>query len=84
MDALYGRAAQLQGPSEDDRVAAQVKLSDLNEAGYEAMEMLRSILLDNGDEINGTEIVTLISLVNRSLAEKRGNSGSSLVSAEAV
>lgn len=65
--------------SAEDTIIASVE--QLNKSGKESISALLQVLSSDKDEISGMEAVRIISLVNRSLAQRRGERGNSPVSA---
>ena len=85
IDELYGRHTRGSFPAEakgPDVYA--VDLSSLNEAGRQSVRLLVD-LLEGGDlELYNSKLPELMTLINRSLAQRRGDGGGRSVSAEAV
>lgn len=85
IDELYGRHTHGSFPAEPkDPDAYPIDLSSLNEAGRQSVRLLVD-LLEGGDlELYNSKLPELMTLINRSLAQRRGDGGGRSVSAEAV
>lgn len=85
IDELYGRHTHGSFPAETKGPDVYaVDLSSLNEAGRQSVRLLVD-LLEGGDlELYNSKLPELMTLINRSLAQRRGDGGGRSVSAEAV